>query len=72
MSVVTQRVKAGLGMGPGPGLFFVLGESLVDGGNNNFLATPARADSPPFGIDYPNSKPTGHFSNSFSIPDLIS
>jgi len=33
--------------------FFVFGDSLVDNGNNNYLATTARADSPPYGIDYP-------------------
>ncbi|KAK4487621.1 hypothetical protein RD792_005727 [Penstemon davidsonii] len=29
--------------------FFVFGDSLVDNGNNNFLATLARADTPPYG-----------------------
>lgn len=52
--------------------FFVFGDSLVDNGNNNFLATTARADSPPYGIDYPNHRPTGRFSNGLNIPDLIS
>ncbi|KAF7805249.1 GDSL esterase/lipase [Senna tora] len=52
--------------------FFVFGDSLVDSGNNNYLATSARADSPPYGIDYPTRRPTGRFSNGFNIPDLIS
>ncbi|XP_050206723.1 GDSL esterase/lipase At4g28780-like [Mercurialis annua] len=52
--------------------FFVFGDSLVDNGNNNYLATPARADSPPYGIDYPSHQPTGRFSNGLSFPDLIS
>ncbi|XP_059626125.1 GDSL esterase/lipase At5g33370 [Cornus florida] len=52
--------------------FFVFGDSLVDNGNNNYLATSARADSPPYGIDYPTHRPTGRFSNGFNIPDLIS
>ncbi|XP_051119820.1 GDSL esterase/lipase At5g33370-like isoform X2 [Andrographis paniculata] len=43
--------------------FFVFGDSLVDNGNNNYLATTARADSPPYGIDYPSHRPTGRFSN---------
>ncbi|KAG8389123.1 hypothetical protein BUALT_Bualt02G0196500 [Buddleja alternifolia] len=51
--------------------FFVFGDSLVDNGNNNFLATTARADSPPYGIDYPSHRPTGRFSNGFNVPDLI-
>lgn len=52
--------------------FFVFGDSLVDNGNNNYLATTARADAPPYGIDYPTHRPTGRFSNGFNIPDLIS
>jgi len=52
--------------------FFVFGDSLVDNGNNNYLATTARADSPPYGIDYPTRRPTGRFSNGLSIPDFIS
>lgn len=52
--------------------FFVFGDSLVDNGNNNYLATTARADMPPYGIDYPTHRPTGRFSNGFNIPDFIS
>lgn len=52
--------------------FFVFGDSLVDNGNNNYLATTARADSPPYGIDTPNGRPTGRFSNGRNIPDFIS
>lgn len=52
--------------------FFVFGDSLVDNGNNDFLFTTARADSPPYGIDYPTHRPTGRFSNGLNIPDLIS
>lgn len=52
--------------------FFVFGDSLVDNGNNNYLATTARADSPPYGIDYPTRRPTGRFSNGLNIPDFIS
>lgn len=52
--------------------FFVFGDSLVDSGNNNYLVTIARADGPPYGIDYPTHRPTGRFSNGLNIPDLIS
>lgn len=51
--------------------FFIFGDSLVDSGNNNYLATTARADAPPYGIDYPTQTPTGRFSNGLNIPDLI-
>ncbi|EYU33157.1 hypothetical protein ABFS82_06G150500 [Erythranthe guttata] len=52
--------------------FFVFGDSLVDSGNNNYLATTARADAPPYGIDSPSHRASGRFSNGLNIPDLIS
>ncbi|KAK8633986.1 hypothetical protein V6N13_014815 [Hibiscus sabdariffa] len=48
--------------------FFVFGDSLVDNGNNNFLVTTARADSPPYGIDTPSRRPTGEALGS--VPTL--
>lgn len=55
-----------------PRPFFVFGDSLVDNGNNNYLFTGARADSPPYGIDTPLHLPTGRFSNGRTIPDILS
>ncbi|WCJ30621.1 GDSL esterase/lipase At4g28780 [Euphorbia peplus] len=55
----------------GPPAFFVFGDSLVDSGNNNYLLTLARADSPPYGIDSPSHKPSGRFSNGLNFPDLL-
>lgn len=52
--------------------FFVFGDSLVDNGNNNYLMTAARADSPPYGIDTPDHRATGRFSNGKNVPDIIS
>uniref|UniRef100_A0A1J3DDU8 GDSL esterase/lipase n=1 Tax=Noccaea caerulescens TaxID=107243 RepID=A0A1J3DDU8_NOCCA len=52
--------------------FYVFGDSLVDSGNNNYLVTTARADSPPYGIDYPTGRPTGRFSNGLNLPDIVS
>ncbi|CAL4967636.1 unnamed protein product [Urochloa decumbens] len=52
--------------------FFVFGDSLVDNGNNNYLLTEARADSPPYGIDTPDHRATGRFSNGKNVPDIIS
>jgi hypothetical protein len=52
--------------------FFVFGDSIADNGNNHFLLTTARADTPPYGIDFPTHKPTGRFSNGLNIPDIIS
>lgn len=51
---------------------FVFGDSLVDSGNNNYLATTARADSPPYGIDTPDRVATGRFSNGKNTPDILS
>ncbi|XVF42383.1 hypothetical protein PTKIN_Ptkin01aG0357700 [Pterospermum kingtungense] len=65
MATSTLRVEAARA-------FFVFGDSLVDNGNNNYLATTARADSPPYGIDTPSRRPTGRFSNGKNIPDFIS
>ncbi|PNT69075.1 hypothetical protein BRADI_3g48830v3 [Brachypodium distachyon] len=55
-----------------PRVFFVFGDSLVDNGNNNYLLTTARADAPPYGIDFPSHRATGCFSNGLNIPDIIS
>ncbi|OAY77551.1 GDSL esterase/lipase, partial [Ananas comosus] len=52
--------------------FYIFGDSLVDSGNNNYLATTARADQPPYGIDFPSRRPTGRFSNGLNVPDIIS
>ncbi|KAJ8505166.1 hypothetical protein OPV22_006052 [Ensete ventricosum] len=52
--------------------FYVFGDSLVDNGNNNYLATTARADQPPYGIDTPSHRPTGRFSNAKNVPDIVS
>ncbi|KAL0664780.1 hypothetical protein Bca4012_101618 [Brassica carinata] len=49
---------------------FVLGDSLVDVGNNNFLASVARANYLPYGIDL-NFRPTGRFSNGMNFVDLL-
>jgi hypothetical protein len=43
--------------------FFVIGDSSVDCGTNNYLATLARADRPPYGRDFDTQLPTGRFCN---------
>ena len=50
--------------------FFVFGDSLVDNGNNNFIASMARANYPPYGIDFAGG-PTGRFSNGLTTVDAI-
>ncbi|KAJ4802367.1 GDSL esterase/lipase [Rhynchospora pubera] len=52
--------------------FFVFGDSLVDSGNNNYLATTARADAPPYGLDSAEHRASGRFSNGKNTPDILS
>ncbi|KAK7245595.1 hypothetical protein RIF29_40442 [Crotalaria pallida] len=53
-----------------PGLF-IFGDSLSDNGNNNNLATNAKSNFKPYGIDFP-AGPTGRFTNGRTIIDIIS
>ncbi|GAB4827114.1 hypothetical protein Ancab_034001 [Ancistrocladus abbreviatus] len=50
--------------------YFIFGDSLVDNGNNNNIASLARANYLPYGIDFP-SGPTGRFSNGKTTVDVI-
>lgn len=50
--------------------YFIFGDSLVDNGNNNNIASLARANYPPYGIDFPGG-PTGRFSNGLTTVDVI-
>ncbi|GFS38419.1 GDSL-like Lipase/Acylhydrolase superfamily protein [Actinidia rufa] len=50
---------------------FVLGSSLVDNGNNNFLqVSMAKADYSPYGIDFPLG-PSGRFTYGKNMIDLL-
>ncbi|KAM0882667.1 hypothetical protein ACQ4PT_032173 [Festuca glaucescens] len=53
---------------------FVLGDSTVDVGNNNFLpgcSADCRANYPRYGVDYTSHEPTGRFSNGYNLADHI-
>ncbi|KAH6804401.1 SGNH hydrolase-type esterase superfamily protein [Perilla frutescens var. frutescens] len=50
---------------------FVIGDSSVDSGTNNFLGTLARADRPPYGRDFDSHQPTGRFCNGRIPVDYI-
>ncbi|KAL9178160.1 hypothetical protein ABFS82_01G107100 [Erythranthe guttata] len=52
---------------------YLFGDSLVDAGNNNYLFTLSKADSPPYGIDFTPSggQPTGRFTNGRTIADIV-
>ncbi|XP_060669665.1 GDSL esterase/lipase At1g29660 [Ziziphus jujuba] len=51
--------------------YFIFGDSLADSGNNNPLRTFAKANYPPYGIDFPNKTPTGRFCNGLTTADII-
>lgn len=69
VSVIIQQPELVTGQARVPALF-VLGDSLVDAGNNNFLASVARANYLPYGIDL-NFRPTGRFCNGLTFIDLL-
>jgi hypothetical protein len=49
---------------------FVFGDSLIDSGNNNNLASLAKANYFPYGIDFAGG-PTGRFCNGYTIVDEL-
>ncbi|KAD4386049.1 hypothetical protein E3N88_26218 [Mikania micrantha] len=54
-----------------PGVY-VFGDSLVDVGNNNYLALSlAKADFIHNGVDFPTGKATGRFSNGKNAADFL-
>ncbi|KAH7690158.1 GDSL lipase/esterase protein [Dioscorea alata] len=55
-----------------PPRLYVMGDSLVDVGNNNYLQDPAPKANFPFnGIDYPGNVSTGRFCNGYLGSDYI-
>jgi hypothetical protein len=61
LSAVATTTVTGQALVPGVMIF---GDSVVDAGNNNRLATLVRADFPPYGRDFPATHaPTGRFCN---------
>ncbi|BBM97527.1 hypothetical protein MPTK1_1g06380 [Marchantia polymorpha subsp. ruderalis] len=49
---------------------FILGDSLVDPGNNNYIGTLAKSNFPPNGIDFQQGA-TGRFCNGRTVADVI-
>ncbi|XP_030512797.1 GDSL esterase/lipase At4g18970-like [Rhodamnia argentea] len=50
--------------------YFIFGDSLADNGNNNDLDTDAKANYPPYGIDF-HEGATGRFTNGRNFVDII-
>ncbi|KQK09725.1 GDSL esterase/lipase At1g29660 [Brachypodium distachyon] len=69
--VLLLAAAAGARAAPQVPCYFVFGDSLVDNGNNNDIASLARANYPPYGIDFPGGA-TGRFSNGLTTVDAIS
>ncbi|XP_021764201.1 GDSL esterase/lipase At1g29670-like [Chenopodium quinoa] len=51
--------------------FFIFGDSYSDAGSNNALFSLAKANYPPYGIDFPGGTPTGRFTNGLNCVDYI-
>jgi hypothetical protein len=52
-----------------PGII-TFGDSAVDVGNNDYLATIFKANYPPYGRDFINHQPTGRFCNGKLATDI--
>ncbi|XP_061366013.1 GDSL esterase/lipase At5g63170-like [Gastrolobium bilobum] len=50
---------------------FAFGDSILDTGNNNNLATLSKCNFPPYGRDFFGARPTGRWSNGRVPSDLI-
>ncbi|CAL5410057.1 unnamed protein product [Camellia sinensis] len=68
--VVVLSLSGGAEAEPQVPCYFIFGDSLVDNGNNNNIASLARANYLPYGIDFPEG-PTGRFSNGKTTVDVI-
>ncbi|XP_024520962.1 GDSL esterase/lipase At1g71250 [Selaginella moellendorffii] len=51
--------------------FFVIGDSLVDPGNNNYIVTIAKSNFPPYGMQFDTRMPTGRFTNGRTSADWL-
>ncbi|KAL4586467.1 hypothetical protein LXL04_011103 [Taraxacum kok-saghyz] len=61
--------KGVIGAAQAPAIW-VMGDSLVDNGNNNFLNSIAKANFYPYGIDYYRG-PSGRFCNARTFSDIL-
>lgn len=49
----------------------VFGDSTVDAGNNNYLATIIKSDFRPYGMNFQGHVPTGRFTDGLLVTDYI-
>ncbi|XP_038995701.1 GDSL esterase/lipase At4g16230-like [Hibiscus syriacus] len=69
MCSILFRISA-IGFAQNTTAFFIFGDSLVEVGNNYYIDTLAKP-SFPNGIDFPRGTPSGRFTNSRIITDII-
>ncbi|WCJ33503.1 GDSL esterase/lipase At2g30310 [Euphorbia peplus] len=50
---------------------FIVGDSVMDTGNNNYISTLLQANYLPYGQNYKTSLPTGRFSNGKLLSDML-
>jgi len=65
------RFPRALAANPAVPALFSFGDSILDTGNNNHLATMTKCNYPPYGRDFPGGVPTGRFCNGKNPTDLI-
>ena len=68
ISLISFLVLAGFYVGVGTGqplvpALIIMGDSVVDAGNNNLRLTLVKANFPPYGRDFLAHTATGRFSN---------
>lgn len=49
----------------------IFGDSTVDAGNNNYLATIIKSDFKPYGMSYAGQVPTGRFTDGLLVTDYV-
>ncbi|MFQ6644389.1 hypothetical protein Gotur_017826 [Gossypium turneri] len=69
-SILSHILAKHIGFAHNISAFFVFGDSLVDVGNNYYINTFAKPEYPN-GIDFPKGNPSGRYTNSRTIADVV-
>ncbi|KAF3783704.1 GDSL esterase/lipase [Nymphaea thermarum] len=69
--VVSVLALSAMAEAGSPIVQYIFGDSLTEVGNNNYLASLAKANYPWYGIDYPSGV-TGRFTNGRTMGDILS
>ncbi|KAL1557136.1 GDSL esterase/lipase 7-like [Salvia divinorum] len=71
IALITTTTLTSANADPLAPALYVLGDSLLDSGNNNFFPTVARANFAPYGMNFDGSRATGRFTNGRTVADFI-